>query len=68
MSLQLKRKPKEQYELFKRFEIVGQNGTAWRCNCGTVHNGLFHCARCKAEPPGGCKCVYCVDPVTLWEQ
>ena len=61
-------KPKEQFTLFTQFEIASSNGTAWVCDCGTVHNSLLHCARCKAEPPGGCVCPHCCDPVTLWEQ
>lgn len=62
------RKPKYQFELFSGFEIASCNGTAWVCDCGRVHDGLFHCPKCKSEPPGGCVCPQCCDPVCLWEQ
>ena len=68
MSLNSKRKPKEQFELFSGFEIASSNGTAWVCDCGIVHDGLFHCPKCKAEPPGGCVCPQCADLTTFWEQ
>jgi len=68
MSLNLKKKPKEQFELFTTFEICHSQGDYWVCDCGLVQEGLFHCHICKAEPPSGCNCPQCCDPVCLWEQ
>ena len=71
MSLQIRRKPREQFDLFtfEQIHIVDdfEKGGVWVCECGTIQTELFHCSVCKAEPPGGCQCPQCADLTTFWE-
>ena len=62
--------PKEQFELFSYDEthnITEWENARWMCDCPKLQYDFFHCPQCKAEPPWGCKCVYCVDIISLRE-
>lgn len=62
--------PREQFELFcydETHNITEWDDARWICDCPKIQNELFHCGDCKAEPPGGCHCVFCTDLTTFRE-
>ena len=63
------KKPREQFELFTDEQIFNEwDNARWMCECPKLQYDLFHCNECGAEPPGGCICPQCADPVALWEK